>query len=746
MAIEVKKAHCEMCQPRCRILVHVEHGRMVKTEVDRSYPLWDTIMPPTSACPRQLAAKEIMYHPDRVNFPLKRVGEKGEGKWETISWEQAFDEIAEKLSEIREKYGAEAAACTTGDARFPYWLPGRFFYPFGSPNIVSTANICHGPTATTGATVLGWPPRHRTYLTIEKDAEGKVATKCVFLIGIDPSHSRYRLWKTLRDAKELGTKLIVADPRRTESAELADIWLQLRPGTDTALLMSMINVIIEEGLYDKEFVEKWCYGFDKLRERAKEYPPEKVAEITSVPVGKIREAARMYAQNTPTITVHGMGLEHHNNTITGVHAKFILSALTGSIDVEGGEELGGPPRCMTDAEMELSEKLSPEQKRKALGSDRFRLIGWPGRDAILPPVMKVWGRPVSVAGISAVAHYPTFIRAILTGKPYPVKAVIGLATNPLISQPNAKLAYKAFKSLELYVAIDPWLTPTVQLADYVLPVALWAERPLLIMWWGVDNKIIAGERALPPAIPGEYDHKTEYDIFRELGRRLGQEEYWPWETLEKAYDYMLKPLGLTLKEFVDKGGYDFPPSEFKKYEKIGFGTPTGKVELYSTILEQLGYDPLPYYEEPHETPISKPELAKEFPLILTTGGRIREYYHSDYHQIDSIRRRYPYPLVQINPQTAEKLGVADGDWVWIESPRGVIRQKCKLFDGIDPGVVHADYCWWYPELPGEEPWLHGLWESNVNVLINDDPDVCDKMGGGWPLKVALCKVSKCKVY
>jgi len=728
------------------MLVHVENGRLVKIEIDRSYPLWDTISPPTSACPRHLAAKEIQYHPERVNFPLKRAGERGEGKWKTISWEQAFDEIAEKLGGIREEYGAEAVGAYVGDARFPNWPYARFMYLFGSPNIVGMLNICHGPTRCVDGAMLGWPPRHRTYVVVEKDAEGKPATNCILLIGIDPSHSRFRMWKSIRDAVELGTKLIVIDPRRTDTAALADIWLQIRPGTDAALLMSMINVIIEEGLYDREFVEKWCHGFAQLRERAKEYPPEKVAEITWVPAEKIREAARVYGQNPPTMAVNGMGLEQQSNTIAGLQAKFSLSALTGSIDVEGGEYMGGPPRCVMDAEMELSEKLSPEQKRKTLGNDRFRLLGWPGRDAILPHVMKVWGRPYSAANYTARGHSPTLIRAILTGKPYPVKAVLSVGSNFLLNEPNAKLIYKALKSVELHVAMDPWLTPTAELADYVLPIALWLERPLFVTWWGTDNSILAGERALPSAIPGEYDHRTEYDIFSELGRRLGQEEYWPWKTNEEVWDYMLKPLGLTLKEFIDKGGYEFPPKEFKKYEKIGFGTPTGKVELYSTIFEQLGYDPLPYYQEPHESPISKPELAKEFPLILTTGGRPREYYHSEYRQIDSIRRRYPYPLVQINPQTAKKLGIADGDWVWIESPRGRIRQKAKLFGGIDPRIVHADYCWWYPELPGEEPWLHGAWESNVNVLVNDDPDVCDKLAGGWPLKALLCKVYKCKVY
>jgi thiosulfate reductase/polysulfide reductase chain A len=746
MAQEVKRAVCEFCNPRCRILVYSENGKMVKMEEDKSTPWAVGIWPPTKACPRHRGAKEFMYHRDRLCFPLKRAGEKGEGKWQQISWEQAFDEIAEKLGELRDKYGAETLACHGGTYRTTEWVHSRFMNLFGSPNHISAANVCHAPCINTCTAMMGWPLLHRTFLRLEKDTEGNMTTKCVLLIGINPAQSRPHIWKSVRDAKQQGVKLIVIDPRRTEVAELADIWLQVRPGTDTALLMSMINVIIEERLYNREFVEKWCHGFAELTERASEYAPEKVAKVTWVPVENIREAARMYAQNIPTITVNGMGLEQQSNAISGIQAKFTLTALTGSIDVEGGEYMTGPGRCVSEAEMELAEKLSPEQKRKQLGTDRFRLIGWPGRDAILPYQMKVWGKPFSVQRASASAHHPTVVRTILSREPYPVRAMIGIASNPMVTQPNVKLIYKALKNLDLYVIQDYWLTPSAELADYVLPVASWMERPFISTGLGTLNTVTAGEKALPSTVPGEYDRKTDYEIMRGLGVRLGQEEYWPWENLEQVYDYMLSPLGLTFKEFMAQGGYEFPAREYKKYEKIGFGTPTGKVELYSTILEQLGYNPLPSYEETRENPISNPELAKEYPLMLSTGGRVRVYFHSEHRQIDSIRRRHPHPLVQINPSLARELGIEADDWVWIESPRGRIRMKCQLFAGIDPKVVHCEHGWWFPELPGEEPWLHGVWESNVNVLTDDDPDVCDKIGGGWPLKWELCKVYKAKQY
>ncbi len=512
MAQQLKSAVCEFCNPRCRILVHSENGKLVKMEEDKSHPRAATVWPPIEACPRFRGAKEFMYHPDRLCFPLKRAGEKGEGKWQQISWDQAFAEIAETLGELRAKYGAETLVFHAGTLRTTMWVHPRFMNLFGSPNLVGSVNVCHGPCINMGTAMLGWPPIHRTFLRFEKDAQGKMATRCVMLIGLNPPESRPHMWKSVREAKEQGSKIIVIDPRRTETAELADIWLQLRPGTDTALLMSMINVIIEEGLYDKEFVEKWCHGLAELRERAREYPPERAAEITWIPAEMIREAARMYANNAPTITTNGMGLEQQSNAVAGIQAKFILSLLTGSIDVPGGDYVPGPARCTTEPEMDLLEELSPEQKKKQLGTDRFRLIGWPGRDAILPYVIKVWGKPFGAQHGSAPAHHPTVYRAMLSGEPYPVRAMMALAGNPMVSQPNIKLIHKALKSLDLYVVQDYWLTPSAELADYVLPVASWLERPYLGAGLGTLDQILGGEQALPAAIPGEYDRKTDYEI------------------------------------------------------------------------------------------------------------------------------------------------------------------------------------------------------------------------------------------
>ncbi len=734
----VKRAMCRWCHSQCRVAVSTKDGRLDSIDEDKTDPRWEMILPRTRACPRLRAAKEYVYHADRVRFPLKRKGERGENRWERVEWDQALDDIAKKLESIKQSYGPESLMVTSGTGRTMLWPRLRFMNLFGSPNAVGQGTICYAPVLTCASAITGWNLAHRTSLVISS------ACKSVFLVGINPAQAYQRLWKSVREGKKRGVKFVVADPRRTEMAELADIWLQLRPGTDAALLMAMIHVVIEERLYDEDFVQKWCYGFEELVERAKKYPVERVAEITGISSSVIRQAAIMLGQERPGIGVHGMGLEQLESQQDSIQARLILMAILGNLDVEGGDYMGGPPECVTGEQLELSEKLSPEQKRKQIGADRFKLLSWPGRELIRKYVKEFWGKE-SIC--RSYAHFPSVLRAITTGDPYPVRAAITTFSNPMVTQPNTKLVYKAFKALDLYIANDFWLTPSALLADYVLPTACWLERPQAepVM---ADNRIMAGERALPASMPGEYSYWTDYEFFRGLGVRLGQEEYWPWKTDEEVLDYRLAPLGMTLETFMrEKDGVHFPPREYKKYERMGgFGTPTGKVELSSKILEMLGYDPLPRYEEPKESPVSLPRKMQEYPLMLITGGRFQPYFHSEHRQIESIRRKRPDPRVQIHPQTAGNLGIEDGDWVWIETMRGRIRQKCSIFDGIAPEVIHCEHGWWFPELPAEEPWLGGVWESNVNVLMDDEPDHCDPKSGGWPLKSAICRVYKCRTY
>ena len=729
--MEIKKVVCIQCHNACRLAVGVDADRLVSVEPDKEFPGTRSSYSITKGCPRRRNVIEYFYHPARLNYPLKRSGARGENKWQKITWEQAFEEIASRMKEIIAKHGPEAIATTSGTGRTHDEIRQRFFNLLGSPNHVGAGAICYGPMCAVSHMLFGW----RVFPVV------KANTRCILLWGGGGPRYWDVFWQAARKARrENGAKIIVVDPRKTDAVRHADLWLQIRPGTDCALALAMINHIIQKGLYDKSFVEKWCHGFDQLKERAAEYPIEKAAKITWLRKEDIVQAAEWYATLKPGATNHGMGIEHQPGSIETLHAHYILSALSGNIEEKGGDIFPTPyPGIIHEQEIAAHDRLSEEQVNKTLGIERFRLLSRKGFDLIQANVARLWGKEANNrTSYECFAHAPSVYRAALTGKPYPVRGIITLSSNPMVTQPNTKLVYEALKSLDLYVVVDFFMTPSAQLADYVLPATTYLERP----WLWTYSGVVGSERAMPKTVPGEYDRRDDYDFWRGLGLELGQEADWPWETLEALYDYRLAPVGLTFQQFMAQGGYLSVPKEYKRYQKVGFATPTGKVELYSTILEKLGYDPLPQFKEPPETPFSQPQLAEKYPLILITGGRVQPYYHSEHRQVASLRKMHPDPIVQINSETAKNLGISDGDWVWIESPRGKIRQKCRLFDGIDPRVVHVEHGWWFPEEDGAERSLHGVWKSNCNVLTDDDPAICNSISGGWPLRGFLCKVYK----
>jgi thiosulfate reductase/polysulfide reductase chain A len=327
--------------------------------------------------------------------------------------------------------------------------------------------------------------------------------------------------------------------------------------------------------------------------------------------------------------------------------------------------------------------------------------------------------------------------AIIDQDPYPIKAVITQATNTLAALANAKRIYQAFTSdnLELHVVMDHWMIPQANLADYVLPASDGLERPNLGGMWGFSNNYSAAARTIEP----QYERHDDYQLWADLGNRLGQKGYWP-ERMEGWFDKLLEPAGTS---FGDLAGRElpwlFPAPQSKRYEQVGFATFSGKVELKSSLLQKLGYNPLPDYEEPCWSPVSTPELAKEYPLVMTSGASSPFYYRSQHRQLKAMRKAHSYATLQIHPQTAKTLGIADGDPVWVETPLGRVRQKALFSDALHPEVVHADGLWWYPEQKGEEPTLAGIWESNINAIIPDDPDHCDFAGDNH-FRGLLCRV------
>jgi anaerobic selenocysteine-containing dehydrogenase len=546
--------------------------------------------------------------------------------------------------------------------------------------------------------------------------------------------------------RERPLRIIVVDPRVTKIAEISDIHLRLRPGTDCALALGWANVIINEGRYDKDFIKNWTVGFDKLVERVKEYSPEKVAEITGLTTAEIVASARMYASTKPAWIIGGLAPDQIGLNGTRVEqACAICQALTGNIDILGGSIMPniGPRNekgvFVRDSVLELRDLLPKEQRAKQIGADKFKLMTWPGYELTSGPYEKFYGVPApAIHRMGASA--PLLWRTILTRQPYPITAMISWESNPMLWAANTKLVYQAMKSpnLELFVVNEYWMTPTALLADYVLPMASWMERSYIDTIEDFADFAIGGEKAIQPL--GE--RKEDYYFWRELGIRMGQKEFWPWETFEEHIAYRVKPMGITYEEFVQAGCL-MSPLEEKKYEKYGFATPSGKFELYSSILEKLGYDPLPFYEEPAESPVRTPQVAKEYPFILNTGGRFMPQHHSEFrHRGMGMREKHPDPLVDINIENARELGIRDGDWIYIETRRGRIKQRARVTDRIPRGVINTEASWWFPEMPGKEPSLHGVWESNANVLALDDPECCDPLTGGWQSRALLCKVYK----
>jgi len=701
---KVVKSTCRMCHGVCGVLVHIQNGSVVEITGDPDCP--------TSCgyiCPKGRASVELLYHPDRLKFPLKRMGVKGENLWQRISWDEALDTIAGRLLKIKHEFGAESVVTIIGTGRPLLPLYQRFSNCWGTPNHLSIINNCYVPRIMAARMTSG------RFHVCDYYGFGGVYPKCVLNWGCNIAGSGaadgmcgYQVTQTVKN----GAKLIVVDPRKTGLAAQADHWLQIRPGTDDALALGMLHVIIKEKLYDKDFVNRWTIGFDELAERVEEYPPEKVSEITWIPAEAIRAAARLYATTKPACIQWGNAIDQNINTLQTARAIHCLSAITGNLDVPGGDIFLVPPADIKthtvhgNQSLPLHERITPEIKSKMIGRGKYKVLD------------------------NSVIHPRHLLDAIMSGQPYPIKALFVMGSNTLLNQTDPVRTAQAFRKVDFTVVTELFMTPTAQMADILLPASSWLENDEvadLHMGWCVLIRQKVAEIG---------ECRDDKQILFDLARRLGMSDDFPWKDVREFCDWTLEGAGLTFEEFKNLGILT-GKMRYRKYEQEGFATPSGKVELRCSTLESMGYDPLPYYVEPPESPYSTPDLFKDFPLIITTGSRIQGYFCSEGRQIPSLRHLNPDPVMEIHPDTAGSLGIESGDWVWIESLRGRIKQRAKLTDGIHPGVIHAQHGWWFPE---KEPPEYGFTESNVNVLAADMP--CDPHTGSESLRAFLCKVYK----
>jgi anaerobic selenocysteine-containing dehydrogenase len=640
----------------------------------------------------------MAYHPDRILHPMK----KSNGDWRRISWDEALDTVAGKFKEAQEKYGAESILLGQGTGRDFESHFSRLGNMLGTPNMITAGHMCYLSRIAATLTTCG---RHPAI-----DYAGD--PKCIVMWGCNPlwtnpdEYKGVSFWR----AYQKGAKLIVIDPRKGFLAKRADLWLQVRPGTDAALALGLHHVIIEEELYDKGFVSRYVHGWDQFVERVKnDYPLDLVEEITWVDRNLIRQAARLYSTTKPAGIHWGVPTEQNINCTDFTRAAVGLMAATGNLDAPGGNVFHQPPGTRSISEFSNHKALASEQLAKQLGGDKYRLAS---RMTIITPKC-AWD-------------------AILKEEPYPIKVGYLVGTNPVVSRANASEVYDALNKLEFLAVSDFFLTPTAELADVFLPAGTWLEQDHVADNWKFHGYVLARQKVVEI---GEcwQDHK----IFMELGKRMGQQ--W-WDTVEDALDWLLEPTGLNWEQFKEKG-YLKGERKFYKYKEKGFSTPTKKVEIYSTILEKWGADPLPKYTEIPESPVSQPKLAEKYPYILNAGYRTPTFFHSANRQLPWLREIRPDPIVELHPEAAEKHNIREGDWIWIESQRGRAKLRAKLSIGISPKVVVAEHGWWYPEVSTPD---RGWDISNINMLTDNSHESMDPVMGATNLRVLLCNVKRCE--
>ena len=698
------KAACRGCHGGCMHILTVEDGRVVRVRPDPDGPLNRG-----RACVKGLSIIEQMYHPDRLTHPLRRIGARGDGRWERITWEEAFGEMAERLGTLRQKHGPESIALITGTGRHHLPQFWRFANVLGTPNATSSgALICLGPRKNAGDLTAG----HFAGV----DYYGETRPGGILVWGANPAISGAdgELTFHMKDAVREGIPLIVVDPKPNELTRAAKLWLPLRPGTDGALALGILNLLISEKLYDRDFVENYTHGFDALTARCKEYDLDRAAKITDLDPALIREAARLIAETKPLALEWGCAIEQSTNAVQTCRAIFMIPALTGNYDVPGGfvESMEIAPTADI-----LLDRLSPEMIRKCVSG------GYPLCDGRASPKL--------------FAHPWLTMEAMKTGEPYKIRALISSANNTLISAPDSRHTYECLQALEYFVYMDFFRTPTAELADLILPAALWPEvDSVFCMPEFGDVAALCMQKVVQVG-----ECMADEDVFLELSRRMGLD--YGAQSQREILDGILAELGRRRPEYAGidfeafkKRGWIAPKREYYGYKRRGFQTPTGKFELYSTVLERSGADPLPAWQEVPESPVSRPDMREEYPLILTTGSRTTPFFISNNRQIKSLRRRHPFPLVSMHPETGVKYGIREGDWVFIETARGRITQKAVFLEEMRRDTVSCEMGWWYPEAGAP---CYGWDESNANILTVGRPPH-DPVGGAYQLRALLCRI------
>ncbi|HZR98957.1 MAG TPA: molybdopterin-dependent oxidoreductase [Chloroflexota bacterium] len=786
---EQVRGYCNLCHVHCPIICTVHADTVVRVEPDADHPAGGAM------CVKGKAAPELLRAPERLRYPMRRTRPKGDPDpgWERITWDEALDLIAAKLRTVRTEHGPEAVAFSKGTSSgtavsdAERWLQ-RLANLFGTPNVLGTTHLCQWHRDTGNTYTFGVP------LPTPDFANAGV----ILLWGHNPSATSLAFARAIADAQRRGARLVVVDPRRVGLAARADLHLQGRPGTDGAIALALVHELLAHGGHDAAFVRAWTnapllvraddgqllrgadlgwpdatyvawdaragaptpyapeqgrYGapldalaldgayrvtladgrsvaarpvLAALAALAAAYAPDRAAAITGVPAARLREAAALLAAHRPLALYFWNGLAQHTNTTQSARALATLAALLGDFDAPGGNVLF--PSLPKNA-VEAGERLAPESANRRLGR-ATRPLG--------PPV-----RP------GQVAAYDLY-ESLRDGTPYQVRALVGFGGNMVMSSAGSAEGREALRHLEFFAQAELFLTPTAALADIVLPAASFLEAGHLKIGYAFPVVARGHVQYRPAMVPPLGDARPDTWIIFQLARRLGLgDEFWDGD-VDAAYAHELAPTGLTLEAVKAAPGgvtLPLPAPRYRKYAETdpargvpcGFATPTRKVELYAVPFAAHGYAPLPEYTEPAIGPVSRPDLAAEYPLVWTTA-KVTYFCHSQHRALPALRRGLVEPAAELHPDTARAHGIEDGAWMLVETPEGAVRVRARYTERILPGVVCGQHGWWQGcdglGLPGYDPFAAD--GANTSRLVPNTAR--DPIGGATPSRSYLCRV------
>jgi anaerobic selenocysteine-containing dehydrogenase len=702
---------CGICPGGCGVNVVLIDGKVDKILPIKGHPIG-------VVCVRGVHSKEILYSRDRLKYPLARVGKKGDGKFERITWDEAIDRIVRAFKKTKDQYGARAVMTYFGRGSFDsnivdvFGAPDPtsrgvtgFLYPFGSPNGTGVAAVCSVSFNLLAAIPTVGTSMHGIYPDFEN-------TDLVVIWGANPpTDSPPNKVKKILAAKKQGARVIVIDHMRSDMAKMADQWIGIRSGTDGALALSMMHVIVNEGLHDEAFVRDWTLGFEELREYIQDFSPERAEKITRVPKETITEMARSIARAKGASLLMYTGLEYSNSGVQSIRAVLCLWAITGNLDVPGG--LMFRPRSPVKFPRI---KLDPPQGVIPIGADKYPYF----------------------CDMLKSAQFLEVPRAILQGDPYPVKALLIFGASLLTSLPDPEMWKKCFTNLDFMVVYDRFMTADAMYADIVLPATTNYENLGYERYPGGYCQL--RQRVIDPIA----EARSGYTFLAGLARGLGYGDLFPaTEKGRLKFAFGTGPVSLEeLKAHPEGVKFDAGRQEDRKYAKgllrkrgePGFDTPSGKVEIASSLLKKYGYDALPVYVEPREGPLGSPELYKKYPLVFNSGARLQSAFRSQHLNIPGLLKLQPKPQVLIHPVDAKARGIEDQDRVWVESPRGRVGFWAKVTDDVMTGQVEVN-------VGGGSP-IHaeGWREANTNYLT--DYNNRDPISGFPVYKALLCEVRK----